>query len=296
MAKKKTAKKESKDLALKESKDLALKEAGLTSAALAAHANYDLDTFKDVGLDVDQNRDLFQNDILIPKIWLVQAMSELRKSKQAEEGDFADSQTGEVLAEEGDSLNVVILKTFKRWQTFKMVTEKGKTKKEFVSSEIMVLGKNEKLPYEETVDGEDLVRRQVISAYVLLERDVVNQLDKPYIIDFASSSKLAGRKMVSDINTLNKNNLPSFVGYFSLTSREENFNEGSAFVKDIKFGGYLPKALMPFLINSYKHLGTIENQIEIDDRDVIDGETAKPKGKKANSKVTDQALNSTASI
>jgi len=272
----------------------ALVEARLTSAALASHANYDMEAFNDVSLDVADNNELFQNDILIPKVWLVQAMSELRKEKKADEGQFVDSQTGELLADNGEQLNFVVLKTFKRWQTFKMVQDGNKIKKEFVSSEIMVLGKNHALPYQETIEGEDIVRRQVISAYILLERDATAGLNKPYIIDFAASSKLAGRKLISDIKTLNNNKLPSFVSWFKMDSKEENFEDGNTFVKDVNFDGYLPKNIIPFLIDCKNGLDTLENQIEIDDADVIDA--AASTGKKQNANVNKAAASTDAGI
>jgi len=268
----------------------ALIDSGLNSAALAAHANYDVTEFAGIALDVNENSELFQNDILIPKIWLIQSMSELRKQKKADEGQFVDSQTAELLADEGEELNFVVLKTFKRWHTFKMVDGK----KVFDSSDIMVFGKNHNLPYEETVDGVDYKRRQVISAYVLIERDAVRGMNKPYIIDFASSSKYGGRKMISDIKTLGNEGLPPFVAFFKMTSAEENFADGSAFVKDVNFGGYLPKASIPFLVKCRKDLDTMEDQIEIDDSDVIDAN--KSGGKKAQTNVNENADQTQAGI
>lgn len=272
----------------------ALVVAGLNSSAMAVHATFDKSMFEGVGLDVLDNKDLFSNDIIIPKIWLIQAMSELRKQKKADEGQFVDSTSAEILCDNGETLRFVVLKTFKRWQTFKQVTENGKIKKEFVSSEIMVLGKNENLAYDEVLEGEQLFRRQVISAYVLLEKDVRHKLNKPYIIDFASSSKGAGRKMISDINTLNANGLPSFTGFFEMSSKEQKFDDGSAFVKDINFGGYMSKEVVPFLVDCYKNLKTIENMIQIDDRDVIEAE--KSTAQKAETKVNGKALANDAGI
>ena len=243
----------------------ALVPAAKTSAAMAVHANFDMSMFEGVKLDIAENKELFKNDFLIPKIWLVQAMSDFRKEKKADEGEYVDSQSAEVLAPVGGVLRIVVLKTFKRWQTF----EKQGDKREFVSSEIMVFGKNHNLPYEETVDGKDLIRKQVISAYVLIERDVRAGLNKPYIIDFASTSKYGGRVLVSDIATLNANKLPAFTAFFELSAEEESFEKGDAFVKKVKFGGYMSKETMPFLIDCYKHIETIENQIVIDDNDLI---------------------------
>lgn len=267
----------------------ALVASTLSSSALSAYADYDLSQFSGVKLDTAENKELFKNDIIVPKVQLVQAMSEFRKEKKADEGQYVNSQTAELLADLDQTLKFVVLKTFKRWQTFKVVEEKGKTKREFVSSEIMVLGKNENLPYEEIAEGDKLVRRQVISAYVLLESEAMKAVNKPYIIDFAASSKFGGRKMVSDISTLNNNNLPSFVAYFTLSSKIQKFEDGDAFVKDVNFGGYLPKTMMPFLIDCYKSLESIEDQIVIDDADIIDEAKTSKNGEEVETNVAGKA-------
>lgn len=259
-------------------------EANLTSSSMAQLTKIDKSLLEGVELDVSQNKEIFDNDILIPKVFLIQSMSQYRKDKVADEGQFVDSLTGDLLADVDEELRFIVLKTFKRWQTFKVVDNK----KEFVSSEIMVFGKNHELPYNETKDGEDLVRRQVISAYVLLEKDVQNGINKPYIIDFAASSKYAGRKMISDISTLNDQGYPSFVGFFKMTAHEEKFENGEAFVKDVKFGGYIThKEGILFLKDAHSKLKKIEDMIEIDDSDVIDA--AKSSGQKESANVVNEA-------
>lgn len=273
----------------------ALPEANLGSAALAQLADYDLKQFEGVELDVTENTDLFANDFLIPKIWLMQEMSDLAKDKSRkdiESGDFVDSQSEDILLKvdaEAGFIPIIVLKTFKRWQTFKIIETKNDVKKEFVSSEIMVLGKNENYAYEFTEEGVKHVRRQVISAYVLLGNDAQKGIAKPYIIDFASTSKLAGRNLVSDIATLNKRKVPSYVGWFKLSSGEATFNDHDVFVKQIKFGGFLPQEMFPFLKEAYDDVNAMikANTIEIDDRDLH--ESAKAASSSAdNGNVVDQ--------
>lgn len=240
----------------------------LNENAMVESPDFDLKEFEGVELSTQENKELYENDIMLPKIWLIQALSELRKQKKAEEGQFVDSQTGEILAPEGGEVRFVVLKTFKKWQTFELVTEGGKNKKKYMNTEIMTL-ENAKLPYEETVEGKKIVRRQVVSAYVLLERDFAAKKDKPYIVDFAGSSKYGGRKLISDINTLEKEGYPSFVAWFKMTAHEETFEDGDAFVRDTAFGGYMTKEDIPFLKSCYNNLKSIEDQIVIDDSDVI---------------------------
>jgi hypothetical protein len=279
--------------ALTVKEDKGLVAASLNSSSLAQYADFDKSAFDGVGLDVSENKEIFNNDILIPKIWLTQAMSDHRKSHDIKEGTFVDSQNLDVFTEPGGLIRFVVLKTFKRWHTFELIKKGNEIKKEFISSEIMVLGKNENLKYQETVEGKDIVRRQVISAYVLLERDAKAGVNKPYIIDFASSSKGAGRVMISDIATLNNAKLPALCGFFEMSAEEESFDDNVAWVKKIKFGGYTAKEAIPFLVECYKTLATIENQIIIDDRDVI---TGKDEGAQAETKVTGKANVASAKI
>lgn len=276
MTKKKASKKVSKKTNLKNAvvvgneSEVELQETALNNSAIAQLSNFDLSQFEGVELDVADNSTLFANDFVVPKIWLMQTMSDLAKSKEheIEEGDYVDSRSEEVLLSyDGEYLPIVVLKTFKRWQTFKLV----KGKKEFLSSEIMSL-ENAGLKYEDTIDGNDVVRRQVISAYVLLGDHVQKGMKKPYIVDFAATSKGAGRDLVSDINVLNARKLPSYVGWFKLGKAEDSNDEGDFFIKTCKFGGLLPETVFPFLKDCYMEIKSMidANAIEIDDRDVRD--------------------------
>ena len=277
-----TKKKPTKAVAKKEE---SLIEGSLSSHSMAQLADYDGAALDGAALDITDDQDLFKNDIVIPKIWLIQAMSELRKQKKAEEGDYCDSRSEEVLLsnESEEALNFVVLKTIKRWQTFKMEGEK----KIFISSEVMTV-ENAKKEYKEVVDGEQIVRRQVISAYVLLGRDAQAGVVKPYIIDFAATSKGAGRDLVSDIKVLNtekrdpktrevvRRGLPSWVAWFKLGKEEDKIDKDEFFIKTVKFGGMLPQEMFPFLRDAYDEITSLieSNAIEIDDRDVHDSAKA----------------------
>lgn len=290
VTKKATTKKTTKAVVVASEKEMELTETNLSSAALASLANYDASEFEGVELDITENKEIFSNDIIIPKLWLMQEMSELakdKKRKEIESGDFIDSQSEEVLLKiDIDNpekfMPIIPIKTFKRWQTFKHIKEGNEIKKEFVSSELIVLGKNHDYEYQFSEEGSDFSRKQVISAYVLLGEDAQKGVVKPYIVDFASTSKKAGRNLVSDIKTLNARGLPSYVGWFKLGTHEDSFNDHTFFVKDLKFGGFLPKEMMGFLKEAYTEITSMidANVIEIDDRDLHDA--AKPQSDSGN--------------
>lgn len=269
-----------KEVAVKNDNAIELKD-----SPFAAPVGLDVGQFDGVALDTVDS-DIFDNDIVVPKIWLIQSISELRKQKKAEEGEFVDSQTGEILAKEGETLRFSVLKTFKRWHDFG-----DRDKKDFKSS-YFVTPENSEQPYEDTVDGEDVFRRQVIGAYIILERDLMRGIDKVYILEFASTSKHGGRKLITDINNLNKQKYPAFVGHWELSAKEETFPKGSCHVKDTKFGGYMTKDAIPFLLKAHKNIEKLhgEDRIATNDGDIIDGEFSNAStGARDNGQVPDGA-------
>jgi len=221
------------------------------------------------------DKEIFSNDIIIPKVWLTQQMSDEFKEGKAKLGDFIASVSKDILAPKGTKLPFIVLSMFKRWHTFEVIQEKGKVKKQFMSSVVMTT-ENKNWKYQETVDGKDIVRRQVISAYIVLVDDVKKGYKTPYVIDFASSSKGAGRALVTEVATLENANLPSWVGWFNLDAHEESNDDGDFLVKDVDFGGYLNMEntkLMEFVRECYDYIIIHKDQITIDDSDVNEGRT-----------------------
>lgn len=304
MAKKKATTKNSKAVATKASAEIAFEEGNL-SQSLAAMGTIDSSALGNVELDVADDMELFQNDIVIPKIHLIQSMSELRKAKKADEGDYVDSRSEEILLAHNseETLPFIAMKTFKRWQTFKMVGDK----KEFVSSEIMTVA-NANMLYQETLEGEELTRRQVISCYVLLGKDAQKGIIKPYIIDFAGGAgKDAGRTLVSDIKVLNtakkdprtgemiRKGLPSWVAFFKLGQFEKTMNDNDFNAKSVTFGGLLPQEMWGFLKDAKSEIDALiaNDAVEIDDSDLHEG--ARPK-QETDSDVTEKAIASDESV
>ncbi len=286
MAKKVEAKNE-KAVAVKEESQLVTASNNRTE--MAKHLNLNNDLFKGVNKSVQgDEKELFSNDILIPKIWLVQQMSDDFKEGKAKLGDFISSTSKEVLAPAGQKLGFIVLSMFKRWHTF-AVDAKGK--KEFKSSVVMTK-ENKAWKYEDVLDGENIIRRQVISAYIVLTSDVQKGFNVPYVIDFASSSKGAGRKLVTDIATLENADAPSWVGWFYLDAHEESNDDGDFLVKDVDFQGYLDtnnEKLMTFMRSCYDYIIVHKDQITIDDSDVEKTQTIPELDQKAAMAKADRA-------
>ena len=278
---------ESKAVAVKEENKFVPQTVN-SSSAMAANLKLNNALFDGVEKSVmGEDKDLFSNDILMPKIWLIQQMSEMFAEGKAKLGDYVSSINGEVLADKDTPLYFIVLSMFKRWHTFEMVAGK----QEFLSSEIMTT-KNANYLYEDTLEGKSIIRKQVISAYIVLVEDIKKGINKPYVIDFASTSKGAGRALVTDIATLESANAPSWVGWFALTNKQEENDKGKFQVKDVKFQGYLDtnnEPLMKFMRDCYDYIKIHKDQIVIDDSDVKGHQTEADLDQKAQNAKAERA-------
>lgn len=207
----------------------------------------------------------------------MQALSEyLKTNKELNLGDFVSSLTGQLIGTPQDGIKFVVVSTCKKWQGFS-VDSKGNREYERDYSGIMTT-KNANWPYEEVIDGVNVVRRQVLSYYILLEQDFAAGTPQLYCLDFAGTSKPGGRQLVTSIRTNTSKTfdikgksmrLPSAAFVYKMTGHEESFAKGDAWVKDIELVGYSNKDV----INRAKELSEFvklnADRIEFDERDVI---------------------------
>lgn len=234
------------------------------SAELAAFKMADGEAWG-AGADIDEAKEIFSNDYLIPKLWLIQSMSQLRIDGLANEGDFCNSIDGKIISNGEAPLNFVVVNTFKRWQTFKV---NEKMKKEFVSSEAMTL-ENANYKYEFELDGFNHTRRQVLGFTVLLASDLEKGLRRPYVLDFAGSSKRAGRVLITEINELRDAGYPSAVLAFAISSKMEKNDDGTFYIKEVKKIGVTSPAVVEKARAVYDDLKINADQVVVDESDLL---------------------------
>lgn len=260
-----------------------------TALILSGQDYSGLEAFKEfgnigAGADIAENLALFDNDLLIPKLQLVHTMSEVFKKGQAKYGEYINSITGQLLwkPDDEEGIHFLVIRSFKRWHTFEIVIDR-KTKKvteEFLRSDIMST-KNIHWKYQDTEEGQDVVRKQVISAIVLLRDDLEKGLKKPYIVDFKSTSKMGGRRLVTDLKNMSDAGLPSMCAWFELTATEESFAKGETYVKQVRaVEPNKNKVIVNLAVEAYKDNKAKEGEIVFDDRDLV---TKDKKGRVDNS-------------
>ena len=204
-----------------------------------------------VSKDLEGQEKVFANDLLIPKLWLMQGSSDWVKSREHEHraGDWANSLTGEILGGPENDINFVVISMQKNWQFFWLDMDGDKIKKVFDGKESgQVTLENMNAAYEGEVEGRKFRRRQVLRFTILLERDIEQGNRQPYIVDFAATSKKGGRILYNDIQAFcskphevmgKKYKLPSAAAAYALSTTENTeYEEGSVWVKNVRPLGF----------------------------------------------------------
>lgn len=206
----------------KEVKDLAVKAAS-ELAEFKGQFNSSL------GLGAGENID--NEDIILPKLQLVQALSQAVTDKLATAGEYFNTVDKVAI---GSSTDIIVMSSVKLWQVFKEVSVKGKKKMEYVET-IDFLG-NEELPIdEEQADGSVIHRDKLLRFYVLLVSDLKDGMAFPHVVDFKRSSYKAGRELQTKFARLRSVGLPSYAKVFTLGTQLIQ-DEHDYYVKTVSVG------------------------------------------------------------
>lgn len=128
-------------------------------------------------------------NVIIPRILLMQAMSDKVTKGEAKFGELRDTLENKNLGGVGKPLEVIPFHSFENI-TVQEVTQGAR---KFVAN-IPAEG-NEGLPYEEEVNGKKIIRMYTINTYCLLPDEIKAGMDLPYLLTFRSTSVRCGKKV-----------------------------------------------------------------------------------------------------
>ena len=179
--------------------------------------------------DWGASQDFSTNDILLPKVLLMQALSGAVVDGKAASGDLIDSVSLEVLlkladSKQGKSLEIVPISVFKTW-----VNEKFNGKKwEYFSVEPINPGED-KLPWDYVVGGEKFRRNYTINTYFMIASQCSDPSALPYVASFRRTSLTEGKKITTQIAkaSMNRPPLPPFSKTILLSSKSEAGEDGT---------------------------------------------------------------------
>lgn len=171
--------------------------------------------------------ELSAKDIVIPKIWTMQGLSDFVTEGKAKLGEYVNSVTGEVLSDykKGD-LEFIPFHMNKLWYVF----EDG----EFKES-IALTSANEDLPFEEDNGLIKITRSKVYQFFVLLTSELEGGSAIPYVIQFTRTSLQAGKVLATQMYMQNKMaGLPPAGMAFTLSGVLEKNDKGSFIVNKVQ--------------------------------------------------------------
>ena len=173
-------------------------------------------------------------DLLVPKIFHQQGLSEFVKKGSAKAGDWCDSLTGDVLAAREAKLEVIVFGLYKTMIISKLDPRKNKF---FFDKSVTLTRENARewatMPFEMENNEGTFRYNLYYNFYCLLPNRIK---DLPYVLSLGSTKTKAAKKLNSMMQKLSQYNRPSAAVVFTLQSVEESNDQGSWYGADVGQG------------------------------------------------------------
>jgi hypothetical protein len=156
-------------------------------------------------------------DIIIPRILLMQPMSEAVTAGDAAFGDFRESLSMEKLGDFKEGFEVVPFALKKVWVEYDVTAGTDIKNKKFLRV-VDINPSNENLPYEDEEKGEDgkmikVARDRTMNFYVLPVKDLELESAIPHVLSFRRSGLKAGKALATQmyVKNISANKTPASV-------------------------------------------------------------------------------------
>ncbi len=204
--------------------------------------------------------EIANEDLVIPKILLMQPMSVLVTEGIAKIGEFRDSLNKDrSLGSDKSPVEIIVFGSFKTWIEYKD-GEYDTTKKMDAT--------NADLPLEEILeDGSVITRDKVLNFYNLVAGDISSGEAFPFVLSCRRSSYQTGKKLSTHIKKLQMFKKPSAAKVFSLSSRKETNEKGTFFVTDVEVLRDATSEEMATAYEWYKLLA--KAKVKVDESDLV---------------------------
>lgn len=165
------------------------------------------------------------NDIIIPKLLLMQGLSDKVVNGEAKLGEVRDTANDDLHADFSKAVEVIPFYMFKAWVI--------KENDEFKRVE-PITADNDNWPYNETIDGVEISRDRTLYLYCLLPGELSGL---PFIMPFRRTTLKMGRIIDTQMYTTNRMAKLSPAGYtFVLQPTKTKNDKGTFAVYEVKKG------------------------------------------------------------
>lgn len=214
-------------------------------------------------------------DLVIPKLLLMQNTSEYVGDEKAKLGDVVNSQTIEVLGGFASPVAILPLKLYKTWRVYDM----SGGQPEFMHQD-PVTPANEKQEWEgtEVVDGQTIpVRRDLcFNFFALLKTDIANGEGFPVVVSFKRTSMQAGRQLATQMFKMGAIRRPSYARNILLSVKKEKKDTNTYAVFECRVGDLSSEAEMLECKKWLGLLGSMKYTVDEKDEDNTQKPVAQP--------------------
>ena len=226
-------------------------------------------------------------DILIPRLLLMQPMSDFVTAGDCKFGDVIDSlEKTKVLANDKKALELVVFGQFKTWR----VEHDGEFFRTYPHGPDNAHWEYEKL---EQIGNNEVMVTNIITYnyYALSVEDIKLGKAFPYVISFKSSSKNAGKALGAHLMRLQAQNKPSAAQVFNLTSKKETNDKGTFAVFEVTPGRDTTELEVATTYKWYQQLAKAVDKVKIDQDEEELAQTAKEAKSTAKGAKTQRQVN-----
>lgn len=171
-----------------------------------------------------------QDDVLVPRLMLMQDLSDLVKQRRAEVGDIVHSGTGEVLIKKSCLGEIIPIITFREWHIFD-VNSKGQEVFRKYGGRVPMTAQNANLPVEAVENGLPIRRKKAISFFVLFV-PLIDEL--PFLVTFKKANIMVGKQLTTHFKVSQMKKQPPASQVFKFGSTQKVWEQHTFGVNTIE--------------------------------------------------------------
>lgn len=206
------------------------------------------------------------SDIIVPKLLVMQGLSQLVADGQASVGQIRDSLEGKLLGGWDASkkapvpVEFIVFQSFKTWVEFQNLNGKDEFKAQYPMTP-----ENMALPLEEMVGGIKIRRDKALNFYVLIPSEIAGGAAFPYLLTVRRTSYKAGKKLITTFAKLRSFKKPVAAKVMTLLVAQQENEKGKFFVFDVATGRDSTDAEMNEAYRWYKTFQTAKVTVDNSD-------------------------------
>lgn len=224
-------------------------------------------------------------DMIIPKLHLMQGLSKKVASGEASVGQIRESLENKLMGGRVDpkknpeAVEIIVFSTFKTW----ILTEKkaGAQKFEYAGTEAFT-AENADRPRQGQrknkegvmVDFEDNLS---LNYYVLTTKDIADGIAFPYVVSFRRTSMQAGKTLATMLQMMKRANKPSAANIFELNIEAMSNEKGDFFGFSIAKGRESTPQEVAIAKEWYDIVQKNKDKIKVDDSDLREENNTAPR-------------------